>query len=170
MAKKKNQKSKSGMISVNETVAVNKRARFDYELEETFEAGLQLRGTEVKSLRLGQASITEAYIGPGTGDEAWEVFVFNANIPEYQQASQLLQHDPKRTKKLLLKKKEIDKLLGGVQREGYTIVPLRLFFNGRGLAKLELALGKGKKLHDKRDTQKNRDWNRDKHRIMRERG
>lgn len=170
MSKKKNQRSKSGMISVNETIAVNKRARFDYALEEIFEAGLQLLGTEVKSLRLGQASVTEAYIGPGIGDQASDIFVFNANIPEYQQASQLLQHDPKRTKKLLLKKREIDKLLGGVKRDGYTIVPLRLFFNGRGLAKLELALGKGKKLHDKRDVQKERDWGREKNRLMRERG
>ena len=157
------------MISVNETVAVNKRARFDYELGETFEAGLQLLGTEVKSLRLGQASIAEAYIGPGREEQANRLFLFNANIPEYQQASAHLQHNPKRTKTLLLKKREIDKLLGSIQKGGYTIVPTRLFFNGRGLAKLELALAKGKKDHDKRETQKQRDWGREKQRLLRER-
>ena len=155
---------------MNETVAVNKRARFDYEIGDVFEAGLQLYGTEVKSLRHGQASIAESYVGPGIGEHASELFVFNANIPEYQQASPHLQHEPKRIRKLLLKKREIDKLLGSVQRDGYTIVPLKLFFNGRGLAKLEIALGKGKKLHDKRNTQKSRDWGREKQRIMRERG
>lgn len=157
------------MISVNETVAVNRRARFDYALEDTFEAGLQLHGTEVKSLRLGQASIVEAYIGPGREDQAGRLFLFNANIPEYQQAGEHLQHDPKRTKPLLLHKREIHTLLGAVQKGGYTIVPLRLFFNGRGIAKLELALAKGKKLHDKRDTEKKRDWSREKHRLLKER-
>ena len=157
------------MISVNETVAVNKRARFDYEILEKFEAGLQLYGTEVKSLRLGQASIAEAYIGPGREDKAGQLFIWNANIPEYQQAGTHLQHDPKRIKLLLLHKREINKLIGSIQREGMTIVPLRLFFNGRGLAKLELALAKGKKLHDKRDTQKQRDWGREKQRLLRDR-
>ena len=168
--KKDSKRGKSGMISVNETVAVNKRAKFDYELEDRFEAGIMLVGTEVKSLRLGQASIAESYVGPGREHDAGSLFIFNANIPEYQQAGQHLQHDPKRPKKLLLHKRELHKLLGSVARGGYTIVPLRLFFNGRGLAKLEIALGKGKKLHDKRDTQKSRDWGREKQRIMRDRG
>ena len=155
------------MISINETVAVNRRARFDYEISDVYEAGLMLHGTEVKSLRLGQASIAEAYIGPGREAESGALFIFNANIPEYQQAGAHLQHEPKRIRKLLLKKREIDKLLGSIQREGYTIVPLKLFFNGRGLAKLEIGLGKGKKLHDKRETQKNRDWTREKQRLLR---
>lgn len=167
MAKnKKNAKSKSGMISTNQTVAENRRARFDYVIEDKFEAGIMLVGTEVKSLRLGQCSLNEAHVGPHNG----EIWAFNVNIPEYQQASQGLQHDPKRAKKLLLKKKEVNKLLGSVQREGYTIVPLRLYFNDRGLAKLEIALAKGKQLHDKRETQKKRDWNKQKQRVMRDRG
>ncbi len=157
------------MISVNETVAVNRRARFDYELGDTFEAGMQLTGSEVKSLRLGQASIAEAYIGPAKSRaEKRELFIFNANIPEYAQAGPHLQHEAKRTRKLLLHKKEIDKLLGSIDKGGFTIIPLRLFFNGRGLAKLELSLAKGKKLHDKRETQKDRDWNRQKQRLLRE--
>lgn len=168
--KKDSKRGKNGMISVNETIAVNRRARFDYELGEVFEAGIMLLGSEVKSLRLGQASIAEAYVGQmrNDGSKGRELYIHNANIPEYQQASEHLQHDPKRTKQLLLHKKQIDKLLGSVQRDSYTIVPLRLFFNGRGLAKLEMALGKGKKNHDKRDTEKNRDWKRDKQRIMKD--
>ena len=164
MANKKTKKS--GMISVNQSVAINKRARFDYMLEDSFEAGLALVGTEVKSLRLGQASINEAYVGPKNGD----IVLFNAHIPEYQQAGHHLQHDPKRERKLLLNKREIDKLIGGVQREGYTIIPVKLYFNNKGLAKLEIALGKGKKTHDKREAVKTRDWDRDKARIMREKG
>ena len=160
---KKQKKSKSGLISTNQTVADNKRARFDYHIEDKFEAGIALVGTEVKSLRHGQCSIKEAHIGPKKG----EIWAFNINIPEYQQASQKLQHDPKRPNKLLLHKREVNKLLGAVQREGYTIVPLRLYFNGRGLAKLEIALAKGKKLHDKRETQKKRDWGKEKQRLLR---
>lgn len=163
---KKKKNAKSGMISTNQTVAENRRARFDYSIEDKFEAGIMLVGTEVKSLRLGQCSLNEAHIGPQKG----EIWAFNVNIPEYQQASQGLQHDPKRPKKLLLKKKEVNKLMGSVQREGYTIVPLRLYFNDRGLAKLEIALVKGKQLHDKRETKKQRDWNKQKQRVMRERG
>jgi SsrA-binding protein len=164
MSKKK--KTKSGMISTNQTVAENRRARFDFAIEDKFEAGIMLVGTEVKSLRLGQCSLNESHVGPHKG----EIWGFNINIPEYQQASQGLQHDPKRPKKLLLKKKEVHKLLGSVQREGYTIVPLRLYFNDRGLAKLEIALAKGKQMHDKRETQKKRDWNKQKQRVMRDRG
>lgn len=164
MAKKT--KSKSGMISTNQTVAENKRARFDYALEDTFEAGVALVGTEVKSLRLGQASINEAYVGPKEG----EIVLFNAHIPEYQQAGKHLQHNPKRERKLLLHKREVNKLMGSVQREGYTIVPVRLYFNKNGMVKMEIALGKGKKEHDKRETIKQRDWNKQKSRIMREKG
>lgn len=162
----KNKKSKSGMLSVNETIAVNKRARFDYELEETFEAGIMLTGTEVKSLRLGQASIAEAYIGPKDGG----IVMFNSHIPEYQQAGRHLQHAPKRERKLLLHKREMDKLLGAVAKSGYTIVPTKLYFNKKGIAKIEIALGKGKKTHDKRDTIKERDWQRDKARLLRDKG
>ena len=163
MSKKK--KSKSGLISINHTVAENRRARFDYAIEDKFEAGIMLLGTEVKSLRLGQCSINEAHVAPQKG----EIWAYNVNISEYQQASQNLQHDPKRPKKLLLNKREVNKLMGAVQREGYTIVPLRLYFNGRGMAKLEIALAKGKKLHDKRETEKKRDWNKQKQRVMRDR-
>ena len=162
MAKKKDKKS--GLISVNETVAENRRARFEYHLEDTFEAGLMLTGTEVKSLRHGQASIAEAYVGPQRG----EIWLFNANIPEYKQAHGDRQHEPKRMRKLLLSKREMNKILGATQREGYTVIPLRLFFNGRGLAKLEIALAKGKKLHDKRETEKKRDWGRQKQKLLRE--
>lgn len=150
------------MISTNTTVADNRRARFDYQLEETFEAGLQLTGTEVKSLRLGQCSINESYVGP----KGNEIFLFNANIPEYQQAGHHLQHEPTRIRKLLLSRREINRLIGAVSREGYTIIPTRLYFNARGVAKLEIALAKGKKQHDKRETIKQRDWGRQKQRIM----
>lgn len=164
MAKKKDKKS--GLISTNATVAENRKARFEYHIEDKFEAGIALTGTEVKSLRHGQCSLNEAYVGPKGG----EIWLFNANIPEYQQAGQHFQHEPKRARKLLLHKREVDKLLGAVQREGYTIMPLRMFFNGRGIAKLEIALGKGKKLHDKRETEKKRDWGRQKQKLLRERG
>ena len=154
------------MLSVNATVADNRRARFDYFLEEKFEAGIILTGTEVKSLRLGQCSVNEAYVGPKRG----ELWIFNAYIPEYQQAGAHLQHEPRRARKLLMHAKQVKRLMGAATREGYTIVPTRLYFNGRGIAKLEIALAKGKKLHDKRDTEKKRDWGRDKQRIMKERG
>lgn len=159
-------KGKSGMLSVNVTIADNRRARFDYHLEEKIEAGIMLTGTEIKSLRLGQCSLNEAYVGPKAGD----LWLWGMHIPEYQQAGKHLQHEPRRMRKLLLHKKEINKLSGAVAREGYTIVPIRLFFNGRGIAKLEIALGKGKKLHDKRETEKARDWNKQKQRLMREKG
>jgi len=125
-----------------------------------------LVGTEVKSLRLGQASIKEAYVGPKDG----EIWMFNANIPEYQQAGPKMQHEPARPRKLLLHKREVNKLLGAVNREGYTIMPLRLYFDKRGLAKIEIALAKGKQLHDKRDTVKKRDWNKQKGRLLRDKG
>lgn len=160
---KKNDKTKPKLISIDQTVADNRRARFDYFLEETFVAGIQLAGTEVKSLRLGQCSLNESYAEERGG----EIWLINAHIPEYMQAGAHLQHQPKRARKLLLHQKEINRLMGAVSREGYTIVPVKLYFNGKGLAKLEIALAKGKKNYDKRETIKDRDWNRDRQRLMR---
>ena len=146
--------------------ADNRRARYDYEIGEIFEAGLMLTGTEVKSLRTGKATIAESY---ATVDRAGELFLINATIPEYLQGNRF-NHEPKRPRKLLLKSREIVKLAKGVEREGMTIVPLKVYFNERGRAKIEIALGRGKKLHDKRESEKKRDWNRDKSRILRDRG
>jgi SsrA-binding protein len=164
MAKKNT--GKAGLLSINVTVTENRRARFDYILEDRFEAGIALTGTEVKSLRHGQASINESYVGPYQGGIA----IFNMQIPEYAPAGAHLQHEPKRIRTLLLKKREVDRLNGAVNRDGYTIVPTRLYFNARGKAKIEIALAKGKQLHDKRQTEKKRDWQRDKGRIMRDKG
>lgn len=164
MADKK--KKKGSLLSTDATVADNRRARFEYALEDKIEAGIMLTGTEVKSLRHGQCSLNEAYVGPHKG----EIWLHNAHIPEYFPAGPQNQHEPKRMRRLLLKKRDIDRLLGAVTREGYTIIPTRLYFNSRGIAKLEIALAKGKKLHDKRETEKNRDWNRQKARIMRDKG
>jgi SsrA-binding protein len=147
-------------------VAANRRARFDYEIGETFEAGLVLTGTEVKSLRTGKASIGESY---ASLDKAGELYLVNANIPEYLQANRF-NHAPKRSRKLLLKSREISRLAKGLEREGMTIVPLKIYFNARGRAKIELALGRGKKFHDKRQTEKQRDWDREKGRLLRDRG
>lgn len=144
----------------------NRRARFDYEIGETFEAGLMLTGTEVKSLRTGKATIAESY---GSVDRNGELYLINATIPEYLQANRF-NHEPKRPRKLLLKSREIVKLAQGVEREGMTIVPMKIYFNEQGRAKIEIALGRGKKLHDKRETEKKRDWNREKSRVMKERG
>jgi SsrA-binding protein len=149
----------------NAAVAVNRRARFDYEIEETFEAGLQLQGSEVKSLRNGRANIAEAYVGP----EGDEIFLINADIPMYEGANQF-NHEPRRRRKLLLKRKEIAKLQGAVAREGRTIIPLKLYFTDRGFAKLLIGLAKGKKTIDKRETQKQRDWNRQKSRLIKNYG
>jgi SsrA-binding protein len=146
-------------------VAENRKARFNYAIGETFEAGLQLVGTEVKSLRQRKANIAESYVSPERG----AIWLINSNIPEYAQANRF-NHEPKRARKLLLHKKEVNKLAGAVQREGMTIVPLKLYFNERGMAKLELALAQGKKLHDKRESEKARDWQREKGRLMREKG
>lgn len=164
MAKKK--KTSSGLISTNETVAKNRRATFDYTIEETFDAGIVLKGTEVKSLRHGQCSLNETYVGPKNG----EIWIFNMNIPEYQQASQKLQHEPQAPRKLLLHKREVEKLLGSVNRQGLTIIPIRIYFNDRGMAKIQIALAKGKKSHDKREATKQRDWGREKQRLLREKG
>jgi SsrA-binding protein len=146
--------------------ADNKRARYHYEIGETFEAGLMLAGTEVKALRAGKATIAESY---ASVDRAGEVYLINATIPEYLQGNRF-NHDPKRHRKLLLHAREIAKLAQGVEREGMTIVPLKIFFNEKGRAKIEIALAKGKQLHDKRETEKQRDWNREKSRLLKERG
>ena len=146
-------------------IAENRRARFDYFLEQTFEAGLALTGSEVKSLRNGKANIAESYAAV----EGREIALVNAYIPEYGPASRF-NHEPRRSRKLLLHRKQIDRLLGAVQREGRTIIPTRLYWNDRGFAKLELALAKGKKLHDKRATTADRDWKREQGRLLREKG
>ncbi|HLW93294.1 MAG TPA: SsrA-binding protein SmpB [Roseiarcus sp.] len=147
-------------------VADNRRARFDYEIGEMFEAGIALTGTEVKSLRAGKATVAESY---AAADRSGEMILYNANIPEYLQGNRF-NHEPKRPRKLLLHAKEIVRLARGVEREGMTIVPLRLYFNEKGRAKVALALAKGKKLHDKRETEKQRDWGREKSRLLKERG
>lgn len=149
----------------NKLVAQNRRARFDYHIEDTFEAGVSLVGTEVKALREGQANIAESY----ASIEGDELFLINANIPIYAPASQF-NHDPKRYRKLLLKRREISKLMGETQRKGRTIVPLKMYFNDSGRLKLLLGVGVGKKAIDKRETEKKRDWNKQKARILRERG
>jgi SsrA-binding protein len=147
-------------------IADNRRARYNYEIGEKFEAGIALTGTEVKSLRTGKATIAESYAGV---DRAGEMWLYNANIPEYL-AGNRFNHEPKRPRKLLLKAREISKLAQGVERQGMTVVPLKLYFNPRGRAKIEIALAKGKQMHDKRETEKKRDWAREKGRLMRERG
>ncbi|MDP2619474.1 MAG: SsrA-binding protein SmpB [Hyphomicrobiales bacterium] len=146
-------------------VAFNRKARHNYEILETVEAGLALTGSEVKSLREGKASIAEAYASPKNG----ELFLLNATIPVYAQAGRF-NHEERRDRKLLLHKRQIARLIGAVRREGMTLVPLRLYFSDRGIAKLELALARGKKLHDKRETQKRRSWDREKARLIREKG
>jgi SsrA-binding protein len=144
--------------------AQNRRARYDYLIEDTLEAGLVLQGSEVKVLRQGQASIAEAYANESAG----ELYLINANIPEYK-SSNHFNHLPRRPRKLLLHRKEMARLLGAIKREGVTIVPLSIYFNERGRAKVELGLAHGKKKADKRQAEKTRDWQRDKARIMRTR-
>ncbi len=146
-------------------VADNRRARFNYEIGESIEAGIALTGSEVKSLRQGRATIAESY-ADARGGEIWLV---NANIPEYLQAGRF-NHPPKRPRKLLLHARQINRLVGAVEREGMTIVPLKLYFNEKGRAKVEIALGRGKKLHDKRETEKKRSWQRERGRLLRQRG
>ena len=147
------------------TVAENRRARFEYFLDEIFEAGIALTGTEVKSLRFGEGSIAESYAEV----KGEEVFLVNANIPEFSHGNRH-NHEPKRPRKLLLHEREINRLRAGVAREGMTLIPLSVYFNSRGRAKVELALAKGKQTHDKRQTIKDRDWQRDKARLMRDKG
>lgn len=145
--------------------ADNRKARFNYEIGEVFEAGISLTGTEVKSVRAGKATIAESYADARGG----EIWLINATIPEYLQAHHF-NHAPKRPRKLLLHKSQINKLAGAVEREGMTIVPLKLYFNERGRAKVEIALARGKKLHDKRETLKKRSWERERGRLMRAKG
>jgi len=147
-------------------VSENRKARFNYEIGDTYEAGIALTGSEVKSLRNGKATIAESYADP-KGGELWLV---NANIPEYLQAGPFNNHAPKRARRLLLHRREIDRLSGAVEREGMTIVPLKLYFDERGRAKIEIALARGKKLHDKRETLKKRSWERERARLMRVKG
>lgn len=146
-------------------VAENRRARYEYFLEEFFEAGIALTGTEVKSLRFGEGSIAESY-AEVRDDQVWLV---NANVPEFSHGNRF-NHEPKRPRKLLLHEREINKMRVGVSREGMTLIPMSVYFNGRGRAKVELALAKGKKIHDKRETIKARDWKREAGRLLKERG
>jgi len=151
--------------SKSKIIAENRRARFDYFLEDNIEAGIQLLGTEIKALRDGRANIAESYAAV----EGREIVLINADIPPYKQANRF-NHEPRRPRKLLLHRKQIDKLMGAVQRDGQTIIPLKLYLNDAGKAKLEIALAKGKKLHDKREASAERDWQRDKARLMRDKG
>ena len=144
-------------------IAENRRARYDYFLEERFEAGIMLTGSEVKSLRMGKANIAESYAAV----EGRAIELVNAYIPPYEGANRF-NHEPRRARKLLLHRKELDKLIASVHREGRTIIPTRLYWSEKGLAKLELALAKGKKLHDKRATESDRDWKREQGRLLRE--
>ena len=145
--------------------AENRKARFNYAIEDTIEAGISLTGTEVKSVRSGKSTIAESYADSRGG----EIWLINATIPEYLQANRF-NHEPKRPRKLLLHRKQINKLMGAVERQGMTLIPLKLYFNEKGRAKLLLALAKGKQLHDKRETEKKRDWSREKGRLLRARG
>ena len=146
-------------------IAENRRARFDYFLEENVEAGLVLTGTEVKALRMGRANIAESYASA----EGRDLVLINSYIPEYGPANRF-NHEPRRHRKLLLKRRQIDKMIAAVQREGRTIVPIRLYWDEKGRAKLELALAKGKSAPDKRQATAERDWARDKARLMRDKG
>jgi len=149
----------------NPLVAENRRARYDYEILDTIEAGIMLQGTEVKSLRSGKAQIAESYATPEDG----AIWLINAHIPEYLQANRF-NHEERRRRKLLLSKREINRLMGAVEKHGNTIVPLKMYFNDRGLAKILIGLAKGKKSHDKRQTERDRDWARQKSRVMKDYG
>jgi SsrA-binding protein len=146
-------------------IADNRKARYSYAIEDSLEAGIVLTGSEVKSLRNGKATIAESYAHAKDG----EIFLVNAYIPEYTQASRF-NHEPKRSRKLLVHKREVAKLAQATQREGMTLVPLKMYFNQKGVAKLQLGIAKGKKTHDKRESEKQRDWQRDKARLLRNRG
>lgn len=158
-AKKKNSLKSTGVV------AENRRARFDYEILDTLEAGLVLEGTEVKSLRNGKAQITESYATPEEG----EIWLINAHIPEYLQANRF-NHDERRRRKLLLKKREMARIMAAVEKQGQTVVPLKLYFTDRGIAKLQIGIAKGKKQHDKRETEQKRDWSRQKNRLLKDLG
>ncbi len=155
-------KNKKSNLIITGTIARNRKATFNYTIEERIEAGIMLSGSEVKSLRLGLASIGESYAAVEEGD----IYLINANIQEYNSGG-AFNHLPTRKRKLLLHKKEVNRLIGAVQKKGNTLIPLSLYFNSRGIAKIELGLGIGKKLHDKRQSEKDRDWGRDKARIIR---
>ena len=146
-------------------VAENRRARFDYFVEDRLEAGIELQGTEVKALRVGEGSIAESY-ATIEGEEVW---LINSHIPEYSHGNRM-NHEPRRRRKLLLKGREIAKLHGAITRQGLTLVPLSIYFNSAGRAKIELAVARGKKAHDKRETIKQRDWKREQARVMRQHG
>ena len=156
---------KAKPTTVKKVVAENRKARFNYEIMDTYEAGLVLTGTEVKSLRQGQANIQDSYASV----EGGEIWLINSYLPEYLQANRF-NHEPRRRRKLLLNKREMAKLSQSVDREGMTLVPLKIYFNDQGRAKLLLAVGRGKKLHDKRESEKQRDWSREKGRLLKERG
>ncbi len=156
---------KPAQFDKRKVVAENRRARFEYSIETVYEAGIALTGTEVKSLRFGEGSIAESY-AEVTAEEVWLV---NSNVPEFSHGNRF-NHEPKRPRKLLMHKREINKLHGAVAREGMTLVPLSVYFNGQGRAKVELALAKGRKTHDKREAIKEREWKRDAARLMRDRG
>ena len=149
----------------SKVAAENRKARFSYEVLDTIEAGLALTGTEVKSLRQGQANIQESY----AAIEGGEIWLINSYVPEYLQGNRF-NHEPRRRRKLLLNKREMAKLAQSIDREGMTLVPLKIYFNDQGRAKLLLAVGRGKKLHDKRESEKQRDWSREKGRLLKERG
>ncbi|MGV6820704.1 MAG: SsrA-binding protein SmpB [Parvularcula sp.] len=160
---------KKNKESAHRDIAANRRARFNYAIGEVLEAGLVLTGTEVKALREGKANIAESYCSPEPGPNGTEIWLINANIPEYS-AGNRQNHEPKRPRKLLLSRRQISSLTQAVERKGYTIVPLKLKFNDRGRVKLDIALAEGKKIHDKRETQKKRDWGREKQRLLRKGG
>jgi SsrA-binding protein len=155
----------SPLFDKQKVVAENRRARFDYFVEDRFEAGIALQGTEVKALRNGEGSIAESYATV----EGEEVVLINSHIPEYKNGS-WMNHEPRRKRRLLLKKREIGRLMGAINRQGLTLVPLSIYFNGKGKAKIELALARGKKVHDKRETIKERDWKREQQRLMKSNG
>ena len=145
--------------------AQNRKARHDYFIEDTLEAGIMLAGTEVKALRGGKASIGEAF----AGEQGGELYLFNAYIPEYEAANRF-NHQPRRARKLLVHKREMERLLGQIRREGVTVVPLSFYFNPRGIVKVELGLARGKRKVDTRAAEKEKDWKRDKARLLRNRG
>ena len=157
--------AKAGSADVVRIAAQNRKARHNYTIEDSVEAGIVLTGSEIKSLREGRANIADSFANEKDG----ELFLVNAHIPEYKQAGQF-NHEPKRPRKLLLHRRQISRFIGAIQREGMTLVPLKLYINSKGKAKLALALGKGKHQYDKRQSEKKKDWERQKARLMREKG
>jgi SsrA-binding protein len=147
-------------------VSENRKARYDYFIETTYEAGIALTGTEVKALRTGQASIADAYASNENGN----IVLINAYIPVYKMAGNFFQHEPRRPRQLLLRRSEIHKMAIAIDRQGMTLIPLEVFFNAKGYAKIKLGLAKGKKNHDRREATAKRDWQRDKARVMRDKG